>query len=124
MSQADRFQTAALVERARSHAIWARGRLLDYEAGGHHLRDLVRARRLLVAASQALGTAAMDSTLSAEVTKTLVDSWAGLDAFLLAAGEVEEDTSRTGAQQLLTRATTFLIETLPSRPDRAPVSAL
>ena len=64
---------------------------------------------------------ALDSTLPTNVTKRLVDSWAGLDAFLLAAGELDEEPTGTGAQQFLTRAATFLIEALASRETRIRV---
>ena len=113
-------ESIELIERARSHAIWARRHLLAYDARDDR-GDLVRARRLLVAASQALGTAAMDSNLPTNVTKTLVDSWAGLDAFLLAAGELDEEPTGADAQQFLTRAATFLIEGLPSSEARIRV---
>jgi hypothetical protein len=112
-----------LIERARSHAIWARRHLLAYRAGGDHGGDLLRARRLLVAASQALGTAAMDSTLPTKLAKTLVDSWAGLDAFLLAAGEMDDAPDGADAYQFLRRAATFLIEALPGRDVRIRVGA-
>jgi hypothetical protein len=111
-------ETIELIERARSHAIWARRHLLSRQAGGDDHTELATAKRLLVAASQALGTAAMDSTLPTNVTKTLVDSWAGLDAFLLAAGELDEEPTSAEAQQLLTRAATFVIEALPGREVR------
>jgi hypothetical protein len=109
-----------LVERARSHAIWARRHLLAYDAGDDR-GDLVRAKRLLVVASQALGAAAMDSTLSTSVAKMLVDCWAELDAFLLAAGEPDEEPTGADAHQFLARAATFLIEALPSRDPRIGV---
>lgn len=122
MSRArDYSESIELIERARSHAIWARRHLLARDAGNEDRRDLLRAKRLLVAASQALGTAAMDSALPTNVTKTLVDSWAGLDAFLLAAGELDEEPTGADAQQLLTRAATFLIEALPGREVRIRV---
>jgi hypothetical protein len=115
---ADYSESIELIERARSHAIWARRHLLARQ--DDHV-DLARAKRLLVAASQALGTAATDSTLPTSVTKTVVDSWAGLDAFLLAAGELDEEPTSADAQQLLTRAATFLIEALPGRQVRIRV---
>jgi hypothetical protein len=105
-------ESIELIGRARSHAIWARRHLLSYDPCSGHEDELVRAHRLLVAASQALGTAAMDSTLPTNVTKTLVDSWAGLDAFLLAAGELDEESGRADAHQFLRRAATYLIEAL------------
>ncbi|TMM13505.1 MAG: hypothetical protein E6G01_14550 [Actinobacteria bacterium] len=114
-------ETIELVARARSHAIWARRHLLACDGSDDHGGDLVTAKRLLVAASQALGTAAMDSALPTNVTKALVDSWAGLDAFLLAAGELDEEPSGADAQRFLTRAATYLIEALPSRDVRMPV---
>ena len=116
-------ESIELIERARSHAIWARRHLLVYHPGGEHDGDLLRAQRLLVAASQALGTAAMDSTLPTKVTKTLVDSWAGLDAFLLAAGELDDEPADPDAYQFLRRAATFLIEALPGRGVRIRVGA-
>ncbi len=114
-------ESLELIERARSHAIWARRHLLASEPGGDQAADLLRARRLLVAASQALGTAAMDSSLPTNVTKTLVDSWAGLDAFLLAAGELDGETAGADAYQFLRRAATFLLEALPARDVRIRV---
>jgi hypothetical protein len=63
----------------------------------------------------------MDSALPTNVTKTLVDAWAGLDAFLLAAGELDEEPTSAEARQLLTRAATFLIEALPGRDVRTRV---
>lgn len=116
-------ESIELIERARSHAIWAR-RLLARETADEDPTDVVEAKRLLVAASQALGTAAMDSTLPTNVTKTLVDSWAGLDAFLLAAGELDEEPTSADAHQLLTRAATFLIEALPGRSVRIRVGTV
>jgi hypothetical protein len=116
-------ESIELIERARSHAIWARRHLLAYEPGGDHGGDLLRAQRLLAAASQALGTAAMDSTLPTNVTKALVDSWAGLDAFLLAAGELDEEPCGADAYPFLLRAATFLIEALPARDVRIRVGA-
>ena len=110
-----------LIERARSHAIWAR-RLLARDAGDDDDHtELATAKRLLVAASQALGAAAMDSTVPTKVTKTLVDSWAGLDAFLLAAGELDDEPTSAEARHLLTRAATFVIEALPAREARIRV---
>jgi hypothetical protein len=117
----DHAESIELIDRARSHAIWARRHLLACDAAEDHHGDLVRARRLLLAASQALGTVALDSTLPTNVTKRLVDSWAGLDAFLLAAGELDEEPTGADAQQFLTRAATFLIEALPSRGARIRV---
>jgi hypothetical protein len=123
----DYSESIELIERARSHAIWARRHLrargagLAGGAGEDQHDEVVRAKRLLVAASQALGTAAMDSALPTKVTKTLVDAWAGLDAFLLAAGELDEAPTSADAQQLLTRAATFLIEALPGRDERIRV---
>jgi hypothetical protein len=116
-------ESIELIDRARSHAIWARRHLLAHDPGGGHQDDLVRAQRLLVAASQALGTAAMDSTLPTNVTKTLVDSWAGLDAFLLAAGDLDDASGGADAYQFLRRAATFLIEALPAREVRIRVGA-
>ncbi|HEX6475913.1 MAG TPA: hypothetical protein VF005_01465 [Acidimicrobiales bacterium] len=116
-------ESIELVERARSHAIWARRHLLAYEPGGGHEDELVRAQRLLMAASQALGSAAMDSTLPTNVTKTLVDSWAGLDAFLLAAGALDEEPVGADTYQFLRRAATYLIEALPGRDVRIRVGA-
>jgi hypothetical protein len=107
-------ESIELIERARSHALWARRHLLAYDTDGHPRADLVRAKRLLAAASEALGTAAMDSTLPTNVTKALVDSWAGLDAFLVAAGDLDEDSTGTDARQFLTRAATFLVAALPT----------
>src|ERR671924_563365 len=118
---ADYSESIELIERARSHAVWARRHLSAPGTGDDNQANLARAQRLLVAASQALGTAAMDSTLPTKVTKSLVDSWAGLDAFLLAAGELDEDPTRGDAQQFLTRAATFLIEALPGQEVRIRV---
>lgn len=118
---ADHVESIELIEQARSHAISARRHLLTREPGDDDHADLARAKHLLVAASQALGTAAMDSTLPTSVTKTLVDSWAGLDAFLLAAGELDEEPTSADAQQLLTRAAIFLIEALSGREGRVRV---
>jgi hypothetical protein len=115
MSSPPYSESIELIDRARSHAIWARRHLLADDAGGDHGGDLLRAQRLLVAASQALGTAAMDSTLPTNMTKTLVDSWAGLDAFLLAAGELDDAPGGADAYQFLRRAATFLIDALPGR---------
>jgi hypothetical protein len=123
MSSARYSESIDLIERARSHAIWARRHLLACDAGGGQQDDLRRAHRLLVAASQALATAVMDSTLPTNVTKTLVDSWAGLDAFLLAAGELDDQPADTDAYQFLRRAATFLIEALPGRGARIGVGA-
>jgi hypothetical protein len=114
-------ESIELIERARSHAIWARRHLLAHQAGDDSHTELATAKRLLVAASQALGTAAMDSTLPTSVTKTLVDCWAGLDAFLLAAGELDEEPTAAEAQQLLTRASRFVIEVLPGQEVRIRV---
>jgi hypothetical protein len=123
MSSARYSESIDLIERARSHAIWARRDLLACDSGGGQQDGLRRAHRLLVAASQALGTAVMDSTLPTNVTKTLVDSWAGLDAFLLAAGELDDQPADTDAYQFLRRAATFLIEALPGRGVRIGVGA-
>jgi hypothetical protein len=114
-------QSIELIERARSHAIWARRHLLARPGGDDSHAELATAKRLLVAASQALGTAAMDSNLPTNVTKTLIDCWAGLDAFLLAAGELDEEPTSAEAQQLLTRAATFVIEALPGKEVRIRV---
>ena len=65
----------------------------------------------------------MDSTLPTNVTKTLVDSWAGLDAFLLAAGELDHGPAGADTYQFLRRAATFLIEALPGRGVRIRVGA-
>ncbi len=65
----------------------------------------------------------MDSALPTNVTKTLVDSWAGLDAFLLAAGELDEEPGSADACQFLRRAATFLIEALPGGDVRIRVGA-
>jgi hypothetical protein len=116
-------ESIELIDRARSHAIWARRHLLAYDPGGDHEAELVRAERLLVAASQALGTAAMDSTLPTNVTKAVVDAWAGLDAFLLAAGALDEAPGGADAYQFLRRAATFLIGALPGRDIRTRVGA-
>jgi hypothetical protein len=116
-----RSESIELIERARSHAIWARRHLLARQAGDNDHTELATAKRLLVAASQALGTAAMDSTLPTNVTKTLVDSWAGLDAFLLAAGELDEEPTSAEARHLFTRAATFVIEALRGREVRIRV---
>jgi hypothetical protein len=123
MSSPPYSESIELIDRARSHAIWARRHLLADDAGGEHGGDLLRAQRLLVAASQALGTAAMDSTLPTNMTKTLVGSWAGLDAFLLAAGELDDAPGRADACQFLRRAATFLIEALPGRDVGVAVGA-
>ncbi len=114
-------ESIELVARARSHAIWARRHLLGCDGSHDRGGDLVTARRLLMAASQALGTAAMDSALPTNVTKALVDSWTCLDAFLLAAGELDEEPTGADAQRFLTRGATYLIEALPSRDVRTRV---
>jgi hypothetical protein len=123
MSSPGYSESIELIERARSHAIWARRHLLAYDPDTEHGGDLLRAHRLLVAASQALGTAAMDSTLPTNVTKTLVDAWAGLDAFLLAAGELDDEPAGADTYQFLRRAATFLIDALPGRGVRIRVGA-
>jgi hypothetical protein len=111
-----------LIERARSQASLARRHLLAHETPEDDGNELLRAKGLLVAASQALGAAAMDSALPTKVTNALVDSWAGLDAFLLAAGELDEEPTGADAYQLLSRAATFLLQALPDREARARVA--
>lgn len=110
-----------LIERARSQAIRARRHLLANSPGHDDRSELAAARNMLVAASQALEAAAMDSALPTKMTNALVDSWAGLDAFLLAAGELDEEPTGADAHNLFSRAATFLIETLPGPVARVGV---
>jgi hypothetical protein len=115
-------ESIELIERARSQAILARRHLRAHATRDDDGSELLKAKRLLIAASQALGAAAMDSALPTKVTNALVDSWAGLDAFLLAAGELDEEPTGADAYQLLSRAASFLLEAVPDHAARARVA--
>jgi hypothetical protein len=106
--------TFSLVERARLHATQAGQMLAQFDAPACYSRDLIGARHLLVAASEDLGAAAVDSALPTGVANALVECWASLDALLLAAGDLDDDTVASHAQRFLTRAAASLVASLPS----------